>query len=122
LPEKSRRRFYEGIYVDEVEGALWSYKAIEENRRSIADIPAECRARIVVGVDPSGASGREDSRSDEVGIVVACKGQDGHAYILADLSLRAGPAEWARAAVNAFHQFRGDAIVAESNFGGEMVR
>jgi predicted phage terminase large subunit-like protein len=122
LPEKSRKRFYEGLYVDEIEGALWSYELIEEFRRTAADIPEEKRARVVVAVDPSGASGKEDSRSDEIGICVAAKGQDGHAYVLADLSLRAGPAEWARAAVNAFHAYRADAIVTEQNFGGEMVR
>ena len=32
------------------------------------------------------------------------------------------PAVWGRAAVRAYHEFKADHIVAEENFGGEMVR
>ena len=83
--------------------------------------PARCR-RVVVAVDPSGAAGRDDERADEIGIVVAGKGDDGHAYVLADRSLRDAPAVWGRIAVQAYHEFAADRIVAEENFGGEMVR
>jgi len=76
----------------------------------------------VVAVDPSGASGRDDERADEIGIVVAAKGDDGHAYVLADRSLRDAPDVWGRAAVQACREFKGDRIVVEENFGGEMVR
>jgi phage terminase large subunit-like protein len=48
--------------------------------------------RVVVAVDPSGASGREGERSDEIGIVVAGLGADGKGYVLADRSARLGPA------------------------------
>jgi phage terminase large subunit-like protein len=77
--------------------------------------------RVVVAIDPSGAAGKEGERSDEIGIVVAAKGSDGKAYVLADRSIRAGPAEWARRAVHAFDEFRADRIVAEINYGGAMV-
>jgi phage terminase large subunit-like protein len=60
--------------------------------------------------------------ADEIGIVVAARGFDGDSYILADLSCREAPAVWGRRAVTAFHEFRADCIVAEGNFGGEMVR
>ena len=76
----------------------------------------------MVAVDPSGASGRDDERADEIGIVVAARGDDGHAYVLADRSLRDAPAAWGRAAAHAYHEFKADRIVAEENFGGEMVR
>jgi hypothetical protein len=42
--------------------------------------------------------------------------------VLADRSLRDGPAVWGRAAAQAYHEFKADQIVAEENFGGEMVR
>jgi hypothetical protein len=77
---------------------------------------------VVVAVDPSGAAGRDDERADEIGIIVAGKGDDGHAYVLADRSLRDAPAVWGRAAVEAYHEFSADRIIAEENFGGEMVR
>jgi len=77
--------------------------------------------RVVVAVDPSGASGKEDERSDEIGIVVAARGTDGKGYVLADRSVKLAPAAWGRIAVNAYHEFRADRIVAERNFGGAMV-
>jgi len=120
LPERQRKRFYEGVYVDELDGALFSYEIIARAR--VTQWPAERRTRVVVAVDPSGASGRDDERADEIGIVVAAKGDDGHAYVLADRSLRDAPAVWGRAAVAAYHEFAADRIVAEENFGGEMVR
>ncbi|WGJ15646.1 hypothetical protein QEV83_05110 [Methylocapsa sp. D3K7] len=122
LPEKQRKRFYEGVYVDEVDDALWNYEIIESYRCKIEDIPTEKRAAVVVALDPSGAAGRDDLGADEIGIVVAARGFDGDCYILADLSCRDTPLGWGRRAVTAFHEYSADCIVAESNFGGEMVR
>jgi phage terminase large subunit-like protein len=48
-------------------------------------------------------------------------GDDGHGYVLDDVSLRGSPNDWGRAAVAAYHKFSADRIVAESNNGGEMV-
>jgi len=76
--------------------------------------------RIVVAVDPSGASGEADN-SDEIGIIVAGVGQDGLGYVLADYSCRLSPQGWGRRAVEAYHHFSADLIVAEKNFGGAMV-
>jgi phage terminase large subunit-like protein len=120
LPERQRKRFFEGVYIDNLDGALFSYEMIARAR--VADLPKADRGRVVVAVDPSGASSRDDERADEIGIVVAARGADGHAYVLADRSLRDAPAAWGRVAVQAFHDFDADRIVAEENFGGEMVR
>lgn len=119
LPERQRKRFYEGIYVDDLDGALFSYEIIARAR--VADLPVARRARVVVAVDPSGAGGEDDAR-DEIGIVVAARGTDNHAYVLADRSLRDAPMTWARAVVHAAAEFGANRIVAEENFGGEMVR
>lgn len=121
MPEKQRKRFLEGEYVDEVEGALWTYENIERNRRTQADIAGKHFKRVVVGVDPSGAANKEDKRSDYIGIVVAALAFDNQIFVLADRTARCGPAEWARIAVNAYHEFAADRIVAEDNFGGAMV-
>jgi phage terminase large subunit-like protein len=122
LPERQRKRFYEGVYVEDVDAALWTYEIIEAARCDPADIPDAARASVVVALDPSGAAGRDDLGADEIGLVVAARGADGDCYILADRSCREAPAVWGRRAVTAFHEFRADCIVAESNFGGEMVR
>ena len=122
LPERQRKRFYEGVYVDAVDDALWDFETIERHRCLPETIPVERRAAVVVAVDPSGAAGHDDLGSDEIGIVVAARGEDGDCYVLADRSCREAPAVWGRRAVAAFHEFSADCIVAESNFGGEMVR
>jgi phage terminase large subunit-like protein len=120
LPERQRRRFFEGVYIDDLDGALFSYELIARTR--VAELALARRRRVVVAVDPSGAASRDDEHADEIGIVVAARGDDGHAYVLADRSLRDAPAVWGRAAVRAYHEFKADRIVAEENFGGEMVR
>jgi phage terminase large subunit-like protein len=122
LPERQRKRFYEGLYVEETDGALWTYEIIDAARCAPEDCPEAKRAAVVVALDPSGAAGRDDLGADEIGIIVAARGFNGDCYILADLSCRESPAVWGRRAVHAFHQYRADCIVAESNFGGEMVR
>jgi phage terminase large subunit-like protein len=120
LPERQRKRFFEGVYIDELDGALFTYETIARGR--VAELNEARHVRVVVAVDPSGAAGRDDETADEIGIVVAAKGDDGHAYVLADRSLRDAPAAWGRAVAKAYHEFKADRIVAEDNFGGEMVR
>ena len=46
--------------------------------------------RVVVAIDPAVTSGDE---ADETGIVVAGKDQNGHGYVLADISGRYPPTE-----------------------------
>ena len=41
--------------------------------------------------------------------------------MLDDVSGRYGPDEWARKAVNAYHRWTADRIIAEKNNGGDMV-
>lgn len=121
LPERHRRRFYEGIYVDEVEGALWTIEILEKCTCSPEDVPTTLQ-RVVVAVDPSGTAGVEDKRSDMIGIVVAALGDDGHVYVLADLSLNASPEKWGAEVARAFRKYKADHVTAEINFGGDMVR
>jgi len=98
------------------EGALWRREWIAAHRVAPDQETLPDMVRLVVGVDPSGSK-----RGDEVGIVVAGVDARGHGYVLADLSLHASPDDWARVAVTAWDQYRADSIVAEANFGGEMV-
>lgn len=108
-----------GELLEDVPGALWTFDMIAAGRVEIA--PATLR-RVVVAVDPSGAANVSDAGADEIGIVVAAEGSDGEYYVLADRTIKGSPQAWARAAVTAYHDFRADKIVAERNFGGEMVR
>jgi hypothetical protein len=99
--------------IDEAPGALWTREIIEKNR--VPDNQTYDLDTIVVGVDPTGTSG-----GDEAGIVAAGrKGMD--FYILEDRSKHGRPEQWASAAVSCFEEMNANAIVAEVNYGGEMV-
>ncbi len=106
------RQELEAEILEDVEGALWTLTQIEALR--VREHPP--MKRVVVAIDPSGTAA-----GDACGIVVAGVGHDGRGYVLADLSLQASPGEWAAAAVQAYHDFAADRIVAETNFGGDMV-
>lgn len=103
-----------GELLDDVEGALWTISILDEDR---VDVAPDMR-RIVVAIDPSGGSG---PNNDEQGIIVAGLGVDGELYVLADRSCKLSPHGWASRAVAAFHEFAADRIVAEKNYGGDMV-
>ncbi len=115
MSEAKRQRFERGEWASEVNGALWSLERIDEHR--VGEAPE--LQRIVVAVDPSGTKG--DGAGDDIGIVVAGKGFDGRAYVLADRTCQMSPEGWGRRAVHAYHEFKADRIVAERNFGGAMV-
>ena len=125
------RQELEGELIEDVDGALWTSRMIEESTISlprgakrhgvdaIMSVVPEMQ-RIVVAVDPSGASNKR-SKSDEIGISVAGVCKSGNLYILDDLSILGSPYEWAGRAIQAYHAFGADRIVAETNFGGGMV-
>ncbi len=99
--------------TEEIPGALWTRKIIEESR--VKAVPCEMR-RVVVAVDPSGGN------LTEVGIMAAGEGADGHYYVLRDASMKASrPKEWAQRAVNLYYELLADRVIAERNYGGDMV-
>lgn len=117
---------YQGLPVPEAGAGLWTEwqvdRALEAYGRLYGADPLrpDELTRIVVGVDPPG--GRT-----EAGIVVAgrtSRGGERQAVVLEDASVggRPRPEVWASAAVEAYHRWQADAIVAESNYGGDMVR
>ena len=110
------RQELDGELLEDVEGALWTDDQIEAGRILPAEAPARYR-RVVVAVDPSWGS-----TNDECGIVVAGKGWDGVAYVLADYSVRGGPKMWADRVAEAFWTYQADIVLAEGNFQGEQVR
>jgi predicted phage terminase large subunit-like protein len=106
-----------GEILDDIPGALWTRDMIDKAREPR---PKPDMSRIVVAIDPSGTSGEDDG--DSVGIVVAGKGVDGRAYVLADRTCKVSPAEWGKRAVAAYREFEADRIIAERNYGGAMVQ
>lgn len=98
--------------IDQIPGALWTLENIDRDRVESSAVPN--MIRIVVGVDPTGGV-------SEAGIVVGGLGEDGHGYLLADGSMYATPNVWGSKAVALYNEWQADRIVAEKNFGGEMV-
>lgn len=111
------RQEIHGEILEDVEGALWTWEMIDPYRLSDEDAPVEFD-RIVVAVDPAGTA---NARSDETGIiVVGVFGRD--FYVLEDRSGKYSPKGWATVAVSLFEKWSADAIVAEKNYGGDMVK
>lgn len=121
LPEKHRRRFLEGRYVAEIDGALWTLDMLEQSRAEQYEPGDHRLRRIVIGVDPSGASAPEDKRSDEIGIVAVGKLDDGSAVVLEDATVRDGPTGWGDRVAMLAKKWGADRVIAEINFGGAMV-
>lgn len=120
LPQRQKKRFLEGVYVDEFDGALWTPEIIGANRVQRDDVPN--LERIVVAIDPSGASSSGDTKNDAIGIVGAGIASNGHAYVLRDRSILDSPERWARVVDGLYDEIRADRVVGEQNFGGDMVR
>jgi phage terminase large subunit-like protein len=119
LDERRRNRFFLGLWSDDAENALWTVEMLDRGRLLTTAPPA--MSKVVIGVDPSGCSGPEDLRSDEVGISVCGLGVDGKGYVLEDLSGRYGVNQWKEIVASAYNRHRANVVVCERNFGGDLV-
>lgn len=114
----------DGELLKDIEGALWKRLVLDRTRVGAAP-PL---VRIVVAIDPAAKDGDE---SDEMGIIVAGLGQayipdrNGfarqHGYVLDDLSGRMSPEECMRKAAEAYHAWKADVVIAETNNGGDWI-
>jgi phage terminase large subunit-like protein len=120
LPARMRARFLEGRFADANPNALFPEEHIDRWRVLDGVVPQ--LVRVVVAVDPSGADDEASSDNDAIGIVVVGLATDGACYLLEDLTVKAGPATWGRVAAEAFDRHKADCVVAETNYGGAMVR
>ena len=102
--------------LEDIPGALWKDEMFKRT-----DDPGDI-IRIVVAVDPSGASGEGDEKADAIGIVVAGIRRNGTYVILEDASEKLSPHAWASKVATKFEKWQADRIVAEINYGGAMVK
>lgn len=123
-----------GELLEEAAGALWTRSDSPAPGKGIltyGEVPTQINLRngkrepdlpsAIVAVDPAVSSAEE---SNETGIIGAALGGDGKGYVLADRSCRLGPGPngWPGRAIALYRDIEADAIVAEANQGGEMVR
>lgn len=106
-----RQEIYAEI-LEDTEGALWTFEQIEFGR---LHLPKRFQ-RVVVGLDPSVSK----KTRDECGILVGGIYQ-GQVYITADHTLQAPPEKWASLVGDVYDDVGADAVVAETNNGGDLV-
>lgn len=120
-----RQELY-GEVLEDIQGALWTWALIEDNRKlphideegnRHYPVTVEDMERIVVAIDPAGTSSK---KRDETGILVVGKIGD-HYYVIEDASGTFTPEGWASKAWEMFDKYGADKVVAEKNYGGEMV-
>jgi phage terminase large subunit-like protein len=105
-----------GELIEERADALWSRAMLERCR--VAQAPP--LSRIVVAVDPPISASRT---ADACGIVAAGRAADGALYVLADDTVAGlSPSGWAMKAIALWRRLSADALIAEVNQGGDMVR
>ena len=114
----------DGELLKDIEGTLWKRLLLDRTRVGAAP-PL---VRIVIAIDPAAKDGDEN---DEMGIIVAGLGQayipdrNGfvrqHGYVLDDLSGRMSPEECMRKAAEAYHAWKADVVIAETNNGGDWI-
>lgn len=74
--------------------------------------------KIVVAVDPAVTS---EDESDESGVMVIGKGDDGRLYVLDDCTLRDTPNQTMERVIAAYDFYQANAVVLEVNNGGEYI-
>ncbi|MCY2038689.1 DNA-packaging protein [Klebsiella pneumoniae] len=119
----SHRRTAEAQYMQNpkrfnAEGALWNEEMISAAH---AMRITQKLTRTVVAIDPQATNSEE---SDESGIAVASvygSGDERQYSLDADYSGKYSPNGWATKAIEAYEQHEADAIVIETNQGGDMA-
>lgn len=119
----SHRRTAEAQYMQSprrfnAEGALWTEKMIGAARDLVVNQELN---RTVIAIDPQ-ATNSDDS--DETGIIAASSyGAKAHRQysVDGDYSGKYSPNGWATKAMKAYEQHEADAIVIETNQGGDMA-
>lgn len=108
------RQELRGEMIDSLPGALWRRDGLAACRA--APPPRRDLQRVVIGVDPAlGGPG-------ETGIVIVGKDSEGVIWILEDASAALPPAAWAAQVAACFRRWRAEAVIAEINQGGALVR
>lgn len=118
-----RKRFLEGEWANDNDNAMFNpmwWEGDGKHKRLAAIKPEDSGDLFkIVAVDPAGSSKKG---SDETGIIVlGIDLESGHVYVLADRSNVYTPPQWAAEVKAAYDLWDCNYVVAEDNFGKEMV-
>ncbi len=114
LPKRERQRYLDGLFLSDIEGALWTEAMISE---ALAMFVGDLE-ETVIAVDPAVTNEEE---SDETGIVVCSRDSNGHGIVHEDASGKMSTYQWANRACNLWEKYNANYIVAETNQGGDLV-
>lgn len=114
MPKRQKLRYLEGKYLSEVEGALWTTEMCEWAKTVKAAEPK----LTVIAIDPAVTNNKD---SDETGIIAASVDEFNTGIIHGDYSGKYSTGTWAQKAVNLYHKYEANCIVAEVNQGGDLV-
>jgi hypothetical protein len=117
---RSHRRKFAAQYMQapikrNEETALWTEKTILKTKLDVHD--ESTATRTVVSIDPATTNTKT---SDEHGIIVASTHAKNQYTIDGDYTCKGSPKTWAERAIFAYGEHQADAIVIETNQGGDM--
>lgn len=110
-------RMFKMLYLaefSEIEGALWSWDMIENNR--VTELPP--LVRCCIPVDPAVTA---NDSSDDTGIIPVAMGDNGHFYVLGDYTGKYSPEQTARRIAQVYMDKQADIVVGEVNNGGDYI-
>lgn len=115
---RSHRRKFASQYMQaplkrNEDSVLWTEKTIANTRVDVFASPS----RTLVSIDPAVSN---NESSDEHGIIVASKHREKQYTIDGDYTMSGSPKEWAQRSIYAYEKHNADAIVIETNQGGDM--
>jgi len=114
LPKRQRERFLEGLFLSDIEGALWSDAELSFAKAKLAGI----LKKVIIAVDPAVTN---NANSDLCGIVGCGLDENNEGVVLDDWSIKASTQTWAQRVVNMYHKFDANYVVVETNQGGDLV-
>jgi phage terminase large subunit-like protein len=126
------RQELHGEVLRDVEGALWHDDLFEhlqlgDDPVAFIDLIAGLDDRVVA-VDPAGSKGKRSDATGIIGVGAHHFNDDGSPlpgsrfFVLGDATIKGSPTEWAEQTFKMARLIKATRIVAEKNFGGDMVK
>ncbi len=124
------RQELHGEVLRDVEGALWHdglFKHIRLDAVPFAEFVDGLDDRVLA-VDPAGSKGKRSDMTGIIGVGAHHFGDDGaplirsNLYVLGRATIKGSPTEWSERVFKAAKLWRVRRIIAEKNFGGDMVK
>lgn len=128
---RTGRQELHGEVLRDVEGAYWNDDMyLHHHCKTIQDFTnyVDALDDRVLAIDPAGSKGPRSDATGIIGVGTHIFDDDGgylstsNFSVLLDATIKGSPTEWARQSFKAAKMIKATKIVAEKNFGGDMVK